>query len=398
MLLINLKRVLLLNKSKEIAVYVHWPFCAKKCPYCDFNSHVSKQEINYKDWEAAYKNEVNIEQDKLGGKIVRSIFFGGGTPSLMPPNLVDSIIQHIGKKWAITNKTEITVEANPSSVEIQNFKHLAANGVNRLSLGIQSLNDNSLKFLGRNHKAKDSLKALEIAKKNFDRVSFDLIYGLPLQTAAAWEKELADAISLSGEHMSAYQLTIEKGTPFYSMHRDKKIVLPSESTLLNLYKITDSILKNSKLEKYEVSNYALKDAESIHNVKIWEGFEYCGIGPGAHGRIQKNKKWFATHKYSSPNIWLYKNLKGDSSLYKNDVIHPRERAQEILLTSLRLTKGIKIKTLFENTNITKLDTFINIDNLSRLKKIGLIHISHESLKITNKGFPLLDTIINKLLL
>jgi len=388
----------LLNKNKEISVYVHWPFCIKKCPYCDFNSHVSKQEIAYKDWELAYKNEITIEQNRLGKKNVSSIFFGGGTPSLMPPNLVESIINNIGKKWNITSKTEITVEANPSSVEINNFKYHAESGVNRLSLGFQSLNDEHLKFLGRNHKAKDSLKALEIAKKTFERVSFDLIYGLPNQTEVSWEKELKEAINFSGEHMSAYQLTIEKGTPFYSMYRDKNFILPSETTLLNLYKITDVLLRDAKLKKYEVSNYSLQGAESIHNVKIWKGFEYCGIGPGAHGRTKVDNKWFATHRYSSPNMWLTKNLARNTTLYKNEEVAPKERAQEILLTGLRLTKGIKIKELFENASISTLDTFINITNLSQLQKLDLININKSTLKVTNKGLLVLNTIINKLLL
>lgn len=388
----------MLDNIKEISVYIHWPYCLKKCPYCDFNSHTSKQEINYKDWESAYKNEINIEQNNLGIKNVRSIFFGGGTPSLMPPNLIESIIHNLSKKWNITKNTEITVEANPSSVEVKNFKKLAASGVNRLSLGFQSLNDNSLKFLGRNHTVKDSLKALEIAKKQFQRVSFDLIYGLPSQTALSWELELKSAIELSGEHMSAYQLTIEKGTPFYTLHRAKKIILPSETVLLNLYRITDELLNNAKLKKYEVSNYAFKNSESIHNVRIWEGFEYCGIGPGAHGRIKVNNKWFATHKYSSPKIWLSNNLQNKTTLYKNEEINSIERAQEVLLTGLRLTKGIKIKTLLSNTNTNNIDAFININNLEKFKKLGLIDMNNSVLKITNKGFPVLNAIINKLIL
>jgi len=388
----------LLNKNKEISVYVHWPYCLKKCPYCDFNSHVAKQEIDYKNWELAYKNEINIEQQRLGKKNVSSIFFGGGTPSLMPPNLVESIINSIGKKWNITHKTEITVEANPSSVEISNFKYHAASGVNRLSLGFQSLNDAHLKFLGRNHKAKDSLKALEIAKKHFDRVSFDLIYGLPGQTELGWGKELKEAINYSGEHMSAYQLTIEKGTPFYAKHRDKSFILPSETTLLNLYKITDMLLKDAKLIKYEVSNYCLQEAESVHNVKIWKGYEYVGIGPGAHGRVKTKNKWFATYRYSSPTIWLSKNLAGNTTLYKDEEISPRERAQEILLTNLRLTKGINLKELFDNANISSLDSFINISSLSELQGLGLIKANNSTLKITNKGLPVLNTVINKLLL
>jgi coproporphyrinogen III oxidase-like Fe-S oxidoreductase len=225
-----------------------------------------------------------------------------------------------------------------------------------------------------------------------------LVRKLPDQTESSWKQELNEAIKFSGEHMSAYQLTIEKGTPFYSMHRDKSFILPSETTLLNLYKITDELLKDAKLEKYEVSNYSLKNAESVHNVKIWKGFEYCGIGPGAHGRVKINNKWFATHRYSSPVIWLSKNLSGNTTLYKNDEICPKERAQEVLLTGLRLTKGINIKELFDNASIATLDTFINMTNLSKLQKLGLININLSTLKITSKGLPVLNTVINKLLI
>ena len=384
--------------NKEISIYIHWPYCLKKCPYCDFNSHVSSSQINIKEWEKSYKNEISIEQNMLGNRKVKSIFFGGGTPSLMPPYLVESILKHIEKKWSFKGNIEITLEANPSSVEVKNFKNLYFAGINRLSLGFQSLNNSSLKFLGRNHSAEDGLKALEIAKQYFNRVSFDLIYGLPGQTEKNWEKELTEAINMSTEHMSAYQLTIEKGTPFYASFRDKNYTLPEEKVLLNLYHITDKLLLDAKLEKYEISNYAFKGSECIHNLDIWQGGEYTGIGPGAHGRIIMNKKWYATQKFSSPKIWLSNNLGNKTSLYEKIEISDHERAQEILLTGLRIRKGINIKKLFSKFNIKEKNLIIDKQEFKKFNQLNLIEINNDSLRITNKGFPILNYITNKLIL
>ena len=384
--------------NKEIAIYIHWPYCLKKCPYCDFNSHVTRLPIDINEWETAYKNEIEIEQNKLGKRTVRSIFFGGGTPSLMSPKLLDGILNQINNKWAFSANIEITLEANPSSVEIKNFSALKKAGVNRLSLGFQSLNNNSLKFLGRNHSVKDSLKALETAKNNFKRISFDLIYGLPNHNEKIWEKELSEAIQISGDHLSAYQLTIEKGTPFYASYRDKKFELPPEETLLNLYNMTDELLNHANLKKYEVSNYAFKNSECIHNYNIWQGSEYCGIGPGAHGRIMIDGKWYASHKFSAPKIWLEKNLQQKCALYLNKEISNIERVQEILLTSLRLTKGIDIKKVFNNLNINSKNNIIDKNELRKFKKLNLIEENNSFLKITRKGFPILNYITNKLIL
>ena len=384
--------------NKDISIYIHWPYCLKKCPYCDFNSHVAYSQINIKEWEKSYKNEIDLEQNMLGKRKVKSIFFGGGTPSLMPPYLVESILQYIGKKWAFSNNIEVTLEANPSSVEIKNFKNIYEAGVNRLSLGFQSLNNNSLNFLGRNHSAEDSLKAMEIAKKYFNRISFDLIYGLPGQNEQNWEKELTTAINISTEHMSAYQLTIEKGTPFYASFRDKKYTLPEEKVLLNLYAITDELLMNAELEKYEISNYAFKGSECMHNLDIWKGGEYCGIGPGAHGRIIINKKWYSTQKFSSPKIWLTKNLSKQTALFENTKITNKERAQEILLTGLRLRKGINIKSLLNELNIKEKDTIIDKKEFKKFNKLGLIEMNKDFLRITDKGVTILNHITNKLIL
>ena len=386
------------NQNKEISIYIHWPYCLKKCPYCDFNSHVASSQIDIKEWEKSYKNEIDLEQNMLGKRKVKSIFFGGGTPSLMTPYLVESILKYIEKKWTFSNNIEITLEANPSSVEIENFKSLYVAGINRLSLGFQSLNNNSLNFLGRNHSAEDSLKALEIAKQYFNRISFDLIYGLPGQNEKNWEKELTEAINISTEHMSAYQLTIEKGTPFYASFRDKKYTLPEEKVLLNLYTITDELLMSARLEKYEISNYAFKGSECVHNLDIWKGGEYCGIGPGAHGRIIINKKWYSTQKFSSPKIWLTKNLSKQTALFENTKITDNERAQEILLTGLRLRKGINIKSLLNELNIKDANVVIDKKEFKKFNQLGLIEMNKELLKITDKGVPILNHITNKLIL
>jgi oxygen-independent coproporphyrinogen-3 oxidase len=383
--------------NSEISVYIHWPYCIKKCPYCDFNSHVSSLPIDNSAWKDAYKNEIDMEFDILGKRTIKSIFFGGGTPSLMPPNLVEAILKQLENKWSFSNNIEITVEANPSSVEIKNFINLEKAGINRISLGLQSLNNNSLEFLGRTHSAEDGFKALEIAKQNFKKVSFDLIYGLPDQNEKIWEHELKEAINISGEHMSAYQLTIEKGTPFYASYRDNKFDLPSENTLLNLYNITDELLSSAKFKKYEVSNYALKKSVCIHNLSIWQGLEYCGIGPGSHGRVLINNKWYATHKFSSPKLWLKKSLEKKITLYKNTKISEIERAQEILLTGLRLNKGINTRILFKKLNINNKDQIIDIKALQRLEKLNLIETNNSLIKVTKKGFPILNHITSKLI-
>lgn len=388
----------MLINNKEIALYVHWPYCLKKCPYCDFNSHVTRQPIDINLWETAYKNEIKTEQDKLGKKTVRSIFFGGGTPSLMPPRLLEGILNQIQKQWAFSKNIEISLEANPSSVEIKNFSTLKKAGVNRLSLGFQSLNNNSLKFLGRNHSAEDGLKALETAKNIFKRISFDLIYGLPDHNEKIWEKELSEAIQISGEHLSAYQLTIEKGTPFYASYRDKKFKLPPENTLLNLYNMTDEMLSSSKFKKYEVSNYAFENSECVHNYIIWQGSEYCGIGPGAHGRLMLDNKWYATHKFSAPKIWLEKNLQKKCALYLNKEISNIERAKEVLLTSLRLNKGIDIKQTNKKLNISYENNILDRNELRKFKELNLIEENDSCLKVTKKGFPILNYITNKLIL
>tara|TARA_B100001939_G_C16946929_1_gene620681 strand:- start:3428 stop:4588 length:1161 start_codon:yes stop_codon:yes gene_type:complete len=386
----------LLDKKKSI--YIHWPFCLSKCPYCDFNSHVCKKDLEIDAWKKAYMYEIQKDLENTKTKNIHSIFFGGGTPSLMPISVVDFILNILSKNYSISNNCEITLEANPSSAERSTFKNLSEIGINRLSLGLQSLNDKHLLLLGRNHNSKEGLLALENAKKYYKKISFDLIYGLPDQTEKNWESELSKAINISHGHLSAYQLTIEKGTPFYTMHRDKKLILPSEETLLNLYKLTDDLLISNNFKKYEVSNYAIAGQESFHNIKIWEGLEYCGFGPGAHGRIKINNSWFENQRFSAPFLWLNKAVNKENTLLVNKSISPDQRAKEILLTSLRLTKGANLILIKDLCNLASLQNVLDKNSCKFLKKEKLLDIKNNIISITSKGFPLLNSIINKIIM
>ena len=384
--------------NNNASIYIHWPFCISKCPYCDFNSHVSKNSLELSAWKKAYQKEIDREAENVGKIYITSIFFGGGTPSLMHNNLIEFLLNHIQKKWVIAPNAEITLEANPSSSEMLKFKTFSKLGINRLSLGLQSLNDNSLNFLGRSHSAKEGLKALEYAKNCFSRVSFDLIYGLPDQTEKIWKEELLKAIYFSGEHISAYQLTIEKGTSFNQQFRNKQFKLPSEKILLNLYTMTEEILNKNKFLKYEVSNYCKKNAISIHNTNIWKGHQYFGFGPGAHGRMIVNNKWRATQRYPSPVIWFDKTSNYKNSLLKHESITGTQRAKEILLTGLRLTSGIKLSEVKKLCNINNFEKIIDKNFLQTLIKNKFINNNDNTISVTKKGFPVLNSIIRKLII
>ena len=384
--------------NNNASIYIHWPFCISKCPYCDFNSHVSKNSLKLLTWKKAYQREIDREAEKTGKKYITSIFFGGGTPSLMHNSLIEFLLNHIEKKWTIAPNAEITLEANPSSAEMQKFKTLSKLGINRLSLGLQSLNDNSLNFLGRSHNAKEGLDALEYAKKYFNRVSFDLIYGLPNQTEKIWEAELLKAISFSGEHISAYQLTIEKGTPFNQQYKNKIFKLPSEKILLNLYKITEEILNKNNFLKYEVSNFSKNNAISVHNTNIWKGNEYFGFGPGAHGRTIVKNKWHASQRYPSPSVWLDKTSNYNNSFLKHESITGVQRAKEILLTGLRLTNGINLSEIKKLCKINNFENIIDKNFSHVLIKENFININDNLISVTKKGFPVLNSIIKKLII
>jgi putative oxygen-independent coproporphyrinogen III oxidase len=270
--------------AQNLAVYIHWPFCKSKCPYCDFNSHV-RDSVNQQDWKAALLSELDAMSRHVQGRLVTSIFFGGGTPSLMPPDTAQALIERVHTLWEVSPDIEITLEANPTSVEAGTFADFKKAGVNRVSLGVQSLNDSELKFLGRGHSAKEALAAVERARSIFDRYSFDLIYARPSQTVSDWEKELAEALTYAGKHLSLYQLTIEENTAFAHAYAKGGFTLPDDVESEALYRLTESMLADSGLRAYEVSNYAVPGEESRHNLTYWQGGDYIGIGPGAHGRI-----------------------------------------------------------------------------------------------------------------
>ncbi len=344
----------------EISIYIHWPFCAKKCPYCDFNSYISN-EINYDAWLDGYFRSIENQEKFFKNKKIKSIFFGGGTPSLMNPNMIFQLIDFFSKHNKINGFgeiKEITLESNPSVFEIDRFKDFKQAGVNRLSTGIQSFNDDSLKFLGRNHNSKEAIKALEKSNEIFDRTSFDLIMGLPNQSLFHWRKELDFALNFFKEHISIYQLTIEEGTPFFRW----KVSEAKEEIAEELYLYTLETLEKKQIFQYEISNFAKIGSESIHNINYWKGGEYIGIGPNAHGRVYYEDKWFATKEYKNPNRWLQKSeiiSEETNPLFDEFVeINDQERFQELIITNLRVNSIIdpKIINLLDSNKIESLIT------------------------------------------
>jgi len=323
-------------------VYIHWPFCAAKCPYCDFNSHVRHQKVDQARFTAAFLSEMERMRALSGPKTVTSIFLGGGTPSLMDPSTVGALLDGVAKHWTMPRGIEITMEANPTSVEAERFRGYRAAGVNRVSLGVQALNDADLKFLGRMHSVDDALQAVKLARDIFPRMSFDLIYARPNQTIAAWEQELKQAISYAVDHLSLYQLTIEEGTPFFGLHKAGKIITPDEEHAAQLYEATQEITAREGLPAYEVSNHARPGAESRHNLTYWRYGDYAGIGPGAHGRLTRGHDKMATVAEKHPETWLEQVEKQGHGMIEQDLLGPDEQSDELLLMGLRLREGVDL--------------------------------------------------------
>ncbi len=337
-------RPLLLPDTGEpgFGVYVHWPFCAAKCPYCDFNSHVRHQPVDQPRFVSAFLREMEEIRRLSGPKTVTSIFLGGGTPSLMDPATVGAILDGIARQWHVPGGIEITMEANPSSVEATRFRGYRSAGVNRASLGVQALNDPDLKFLGRLHDVEDALKAIRLAREIFPRMSFDLIYARPHQTVEAWEKELKEAISYAVDHLSLYQLTIEEGTAFYGLHKAGKFVVPDEEQAALLYEATQEITAREGLPAYEVSNHARPGAESRHNLTYWRYGDYAGIGPGAHGRLTRGRDKMATATERNPEAWLAAVERDGHGMIEQEMLGADEQADELLLMGLRLREGVDL--------------------------------------------------------
>ena len=323
-------------------IYVHWPFCLAKCPYCDFNSHV-RDGVDHISWRAALLRELDHYADLTAGRTVTSIFFGGGTPSLMEPATVAAVIERVRARWNTAPGLEISLEANPTSVEATRFEGFRAAGVNRVSLGIQALDDESLRFLGRAHSASEALGAIGLAARHFDRFSFDLIYARPGQSVADWESELRRALDHAVGHLSVYQLTIEEGTRFHTLYNRGAFALPDDELAGDLYEATQALLEGAGLPAYEISNHARAGAECKHNLVYWRGEEYAGIGPGAHGRLDIDGVRHATATERRPEAWLLNVEERGHGVVTDDSLNSEERADEFLLMGLRLAEGIDPK-------------------------------------------------------
>jgi len=338
--------------SDPVALYIHWPFCQSKCPYCDFNSHVS-DNINHDAWAESYLKELDYFAELTKGRLVTSIFFGGGTPSLMNTDTVGKILNHISKLWSIEKDCEITLEANPTSIEAGKFKDFRKAGINRVSVGVQALNDNDLKFFGRTHSASEALAAVEVARNTFDRYSFDMMYARPGQSARDWEEELSRALEYMEGHSSLYQLTIEPQTPFYTRAKRGEFRMPEENLSAELYEVTESIMSEKGLESYEISNYAKRGEESRHNMGYWRYQDYLGIGPGAHGRVSINGNKHATRMHRAPDIWLERVGEKGHGLQADDILSSEEQNQEKIMMGLRLQEGVDV-VLFDKDKLERL--------------------------------------------
>jgi putative oxygen-independent coproporphyrinogen III oxidase len=373
------------------ALYIHWPFCKAKCPYCDFNSHVRGQ-IDQQVWQAAYLAELDRAARETPDRILRSVFFGGGTPSLMEGPLVAAILDRVAKHWRFSNDIEITLEANPTSVEAGRFQAYRAAGVNRVSLGLQALNDADLRRLGRQHSAAEALAAFALARDVFPRVSGDLIYARQDQTLSQWRAELQQLIALGPDHLSLYQLTIEEGTAFGALARAGKLKgLPDEDLAADMYAATLEITAQAGLSAYEVSNYAAPGAESRHNLVYWRMGDYLGIGPGAHGRLTLDGTRYATDTHRNPEAWLAA-VRAGSGEKPREVLDPTAQGTEYLLMALRLSEGASLSRFAHMTGKTLVP-----GRITTLVEDGLLAIDGDQIAATDSGRLLLNRLVLELL-
>ncbi len=378
-----------MNAGRSFGVYVHWPFCAAKCPYCDFNSHVRHDPPDQKRYAAAFAREIAATAERAPGRTVTSIFLGGGTPSLMEPATVAHIIDAVAAAWPVADDVEVTLEANPSSVEAERFRGYRTAGVNRLSLGVQALNDTDLRFLGRLHDVEQALTAVEIARETFPRLSFDLIYARPGQTPDAWRRELGEALTRACDHLSLYQLTIEEGTPFFTLHEAGKLTIPDDDAAADLYAVTQEVCDAAGLPAYEISNHAIPGAECRHNLTYWRYDEYAGIGPGAHGRLKLADGRHATAAERAPEVWLDKVESWGDGLVDDDVLSVEEEGDELLLMGLRLAEGIDLDRYRRLTGRA-----LDPARLSDLIAHGMVErAGGGKLKATRAGFFVLDAVV-----
>lgn len=377
--------------TEDLALYIHWPFCLAKCPYCDFNSHV-RDRIDQTRFAAALRHELRTEARRLGRRRLTSVFFGGGTPSLMDPSTVGALLDDAAGYFDPADDLEITLEANPTSIEAGRLADYRAAGVNRISIGIQSLDPSALRTLGRQHSASEAVAALALARRLFPRVSFDLIYARPGQDLASWQGELRSALAIAADHLSLYQLTIEPATQFDVLHRQGKIVLPDEDTAASLYDATEEECARAGLLAYEISNYARPGEESRHNLTYWRYLDYAGIGPGAHGRVKVDGLLRATRRHRAPEPWAERVEQTGDGLTADDTVPPEERAREALLMGLRLTEGIDLRRFTGRTGRT-LAQSVDADILARCITEGYLTLTQERLVATREGRIRLDSLL-----
>ena len=367
----------------SFGLYVHWPFCLSKCPYCDFNSHV-REAIDQSRWRAALVRELAHAAGETPGRRVSSIFFGGGTPSLMAPETVAAVIEAAGTAWGLDPEAEITLEANPNSVEAGRLAAYRAAGVNRVSLGVQALDDAALGFLGRSHSAAEAVAAVETARSVFDRVSFDLIYARPGQSVGQWRRELTSAVALAGEHLSVYQLTIEPATAFHAAWRRGELVPPEEPLAARLYEATQDVLEPAGLPAYEVSNHARSGGRCRHNLTYWRYEDYAGIGPGAHGRLNLADGKWATRQHRAPEAWLAAVERDGHATRGRTRLTAEERLSELVMMGLRLTEGIS-RAAFRRETGAEPEAVLEERRLAALQEAGYLEIDGTGLRATVAG-------------
>jgi len=383
------RRASSLQAADAFGVYVHWPFCLSKCPYCDFNSHVRHAGIDEGRFVRAFSAEIAAMAARVPGRTVATVFLGGGTPSLMQPATVGAILEAIARGWTVAQDVEITLEANPTSVEAERFRGYRTAGVNRVSLGVQALDDAALAQLGRLHTAAEALAAVKLARTVFERYSFDLIYARPNQTPQAWARELARAIDEAAEHLSLYQLTIEPDTPFSTLRAAGKLVIPDDDTARTLYDVTQEICSTRGLPAYEVSNHARRGAQCRHNLIYWRGHEYAGIGPGAHARLDIDGRRYALATERQPEAWLERVETLGHGLVTDEALTREERADEFLLMGLRLAEGIDPERYASIAGRT-----LDQKRIDFLIEEGMVEIMRNGhLCVTPSGFPVLDAVV-----
>ncbi len=377
------------NPNDMFGVYVHWPFCAAKCPYCDFNSHVHRGPFDEDRFVEAYEAEIAHAARLAPGRMVQSIFFGGGTPSLMSPSATGRIIDAIADHWTIDRDAEITLEANPTSVEVDRFKGFRVAGINRVSLGVQSLRDKPLAELGRRHTVDEAIAAVRISQSVFERSSFDLIYARPHQTLEDWEDELKEALWLARGHVSLYQLTIEQGTRYFDLFNAGKLQMPNEDLAADFYELTQDLTAAAGMPAYEISNHAVPGQESRHNLLYWRYGEYAGIGPGAHGRLMINNVRHATATEKLPFEWQKKVQAQGHGMVVDDVLTWEEQGDEFLVMGLRLKEGIS------PARFTALSgRQISPRQIDTLKGYGFVEtLPNGNIRVTDRGWPVLDAVV-----